>query len=92
MARSRPQAGARRTRPAAPGRFQPAGSPAPNDTARALLVACAVAAALRAAVLWSLHGHPLLQPGFGLDTDLYVAPNGRNLGRSGLVLGVKYGF
>ena len=73
MARSRPQAGARRTRPAAPGRFQPAGSPAPNDTARALLVACAVAAALRAAVLWSLHGHPLLQPGFGLDTDLYVA-------------------
>jgi uncharacterized protein (TIGR02001 family) len=26
------------------------------------------------------------------DTDLYVAPNGRNLGRSGLVLGVKYGF
>ena len=26
------------------------------------------------------------------DTDMYVAPNGRNLGRSGLVLGVKYGF
>jgi uncharacterized protein (TIGR02001 family) len=26
------------------------------------------------------------------DTDVYVAPNGKNLGRSGLVLGVKYGF
>ncbi len=23
-------------------------------------------------LLWQLHGHPLLQPGFGLDTDLYV--------------------
>jgi uncharacterized protein (TIGR02001 family) len=26
------------------------------------------------------------------DTDAYVAPNGKNLGRSGVVLGVKYSF
>lgn len=26
------------------------------------------------------------------DTNAYVAPSGRNLGRSGVVLGVKYGF
>ncbi|MBE7367682.1 TorF family putative porin [Ramlibacter pallidus] len=26
------------------------------------------------------------------DTDVYLAPSGRNLGRSGVVLGVKYGF
>ena len=55
-----------------PGRPSPADSPSGTGTARGLLAACAVAAALRAAVLWSLHGHPLLQPGFGLDTDLYV--------------------
>jgi tetratricopeptide (TPR) repeat protein len=30
------------------------------------------ALALRAVLLWQLHAHPLLQPGFGLDTDLYV--------------------
>ena len=33
---------------------------------------CGVALALRLVLLWQLHAHPLLQPGFGLDTDLYV--------------------
>ena len=60
-----------------PGRPSPADSPSGTGTAGGLLAACAVAAALRAAVLWSLHGHPLLQPGFGLDTDLYVELAGR---------------
>ena len=49
-----------------------AAAPGPRPDARGLLAFCAVALVLRAVLLWQLHDHPLLQPGFGLDTDLFV--------------------
>jgi tetratricopeptide (TPR) repeat protein len=48
------------------------GAPAPERSGHALIAIAAAALLLRMALLWQLHGHPLLQPGFGLDTDLYV--------------------
>lgn len=52
-------------------RVQPEARPGAVE-ARGLLAVCAIALALRAVLLWQLHDHPLLQPGFGLDTDLFV--------------------
>ena len=38
-----------------------------------LLLVAALGLGLRGILLFQLHDHPLLQPGFGLDTDLYLA-------------------